>query len=209
MRTHNLTIGTSQEKFDFSGNYVRLESGAASIRFETEENEEFRLNKGEYAKLHNFTYLLIEHDELTEQDIVLEIGNDTSKGSALFSGSVDVNGGALDTPVLSDGYYVSLASIALQTLVTPASNINGIRVLGAGGFSDGAYWRYMAKTIAPTGADDPLALTIAFGAADVTAPLGNFSSTSVLPAVIPPGYGLYLQHGSLQNVRSWINYEVL
>lgn len=115
------------------------------------------------------------------------------------------------TPKLATSFYFLGASVALQTIVAPASNVAGIKVLAAAvvirNITSG---RVMAKTSAPTGVDDAAANTVAYRAA-----LNGYAPNGVIegqtfPILLPPGLGLFAQKTDAEATSGFlVEYEVL
>ena len=113
-------------------------------------------------------------------------------------------------PTLKSTFNVFQTGATLQTIVAPAANTKGVVVLGAW-VSDNtgmvsALTRVMAKTTAPTGANDVAANTLAVSGNAIPSGLVGMG----FPVVLAPGVGLYAQ-GLVGNANAGygVEYEVL
>ena len=114
--------------------------------------------------------------------------------------------GRITPPQLVTPFFYVGIDTALQTIVAPASNTKGVRILGAfaWGFSTGLVSRVMAKASAPVSALDTAALTLAMN--------GSVGGTGSLfnEVVLPPGIGIYAQKEDANGSSGFaLNYEVL
>lgn len=91
MKLHEVIIGLAGERFEFAGNYIYLKSALAPITFRTASNDEVILEQGDSVTLDAFTYLLISHNEVSEQDIVLYTGTNNEINAAKINGSIEVS----------------------------------------------------------------------------------------------------------------------
>lgn len=117
---------------------------------------------------------------------------------------------ALTPPTLgTSGYRRKSASSALGTIVTPASNVNGVVVTGGCTFAGNSDdWRLMYKTSAPSAWNDATAIGI-FDARDGASSL-NPRPLMGCPYIIPAGYGLYEQASAAAATSGCdISYRVL
>lgn len=97
------------------------------------------------------------------------------------------------------------ATAALQTIVTPAANVNGIRLYRGGVVYQNS--RMMVKTSAPTDYMDLAADTLAMGF--VTG--SDYTSSGMAENIlIPAGYGLYCQAvNAVSALAAFARYKVL
>ncbi len=136
----------------------------------------------------------------------IKVGISSGRGGFNIITSTKIISGSLTPDTLNGKYFRESASSFLNTIVTPAANVNGIKVINAGVSGNfKSYSSIMAKTSAPSGTTDLNAHRIlsVFGldAQNVVAQLQR-------PVLIPVGYGLYEQQsGSLIN-QAYINYEL-
>lgn len=86
------------------------------------------------------------------------------------------------------GYWRLSASAALNTIVTPAANINGVKITAYSLYSYNAHVRLIAKTAAPATWDDGIGLFYHY---TDTAAAARVKNGTNLPIIIPPGFGLY------------------
>ena len=106
------------------------------------------------------------------------------------------------------GFFYAGADVALQTIVAPAANTNGVIVTSAGMhvITDNTRARVMAKASAPTSVDDSTALTLCIGGYGLIKP----TLVSSMPCVLPPGVGLYAQKSDANAGATYFcDYEVL
>lgn len=118
--------------------------------------------------------------------------------------SVDDNGVPLTAHSLSSSYFRWSTSSALNTIVTPAANVNGVRVYAGGCGNVDTLSRIMAKATAPTSSTDAAAGTLFMTVArSRTCAVG-------LPLIVPAGLGVYEQAGTSSVIsHAWLEYEVL
>ena len=107
-------------------------------------------------------------------------------------------------------YNVIGAAVGLITIVAPAANVNGIKVLAAWAH-DNQGWgasvtRVMWKATAPTSERNKAAGTLAINSPSGQKGEGGFG----YPLIIPPGNGLYAQSQTANaNAGFGVEYEVL
>ncbi len=111
---------------------------------------------------------------------------------------------------LAEQYFSSLATVALQTIVTPAANVNGVIIHGVGIWVSVAdAGRFMAKNSAPLSWDDTDANTIALATSASVNPYGVNLSKLTETKIIPAGMGVYLQYsGSISTYHAWLEYTI-
>lgn len=124
--------------------------------------------------------------------------------------TTNINGGNLDSHTSGSFYSAKPATTAIQTVETPAANVNGIRINnvtlirgsgdGSGGFS--------SKTSAPSSATDVTARMIMLYSHSASNGLQAFNSGS-FPFIIPAGEGLYFGVSLASCLTGSISYEVL
>lgn len=145
----------------------------------------------------------------TVQTIKVIIGDSRAQ---IFKTSTEINGGNLDPWTLGASKYERYsASTAVNTIVTPAANVNGIELITAlcGSNAATAYnggecrSTLMAKTSAPSGITDTTAHRILFSNNGITDSIRH-------PIIIPAGMGLYevSDHASIKGLVS-VTYNTL
>ena len=102
-------------------------------------------------------------------------------------------------------YFRNSISGVLNTIVTPAANVAGIRLAFALIVNDtgGQPGALLAKSSAPASVGDTSAISI------LVANGGNISSRLAFEVVVPPGLGLYEQAGASGTSTTDVSYEVL
>lgn len=228
MRPYILKIENGKLLDAFVGlgaNYIRLDAASAPITFKDPNgNQQVTLEAGEDVTLNEFKVLHATHDEATTQTITVYIGRDTKKSSSQVTGDIQIIGGSnnlanpptiqeiiapLAHETLSVQYFRSSALTSVVTHVTPAANINGIKIISAyttGWSGANTITRIMAKASAPTITQDTGAHTIAM---TVQVATYNMDSNPINGrCIIPAGLGLYSKSDDTSSVVS-IEYEIL
>ncbi len=125
--------------------------------------------------------------------------------------STQIEGGTL-TPVSigSTAYYRNSSSAALNTIVAPASNTNGIKITSVGLKSNGTGINVMVKESAPTSYSDGRSVIYQ----DRAGSSANYNALSTaivaMPILVPAGVGLYEQCQSSGTPSAvFLSYEVL
>lgn len=224
MRPYIFKVAASTEEQVFFGkaNYARLDpSSTVSVKIKApDNNEEITLDAGDDVILSEFDELRISHDGASDTAFTLYVGLGTKAGSSKVSGNIQPVGGSDNTAnppgvikvpdTLSSSHFYTGISGALITIVTPAANLNGVKIHGCGIFTTGATAsRYMHKTSAPTSTVDTSAGTIATSSGSSVAPIGNDNTTLYETKIIPAGRGVYLQQTGIATLYAWLEYEVL
>lgn len=232
MRPYLLKIAAgAEEPVTFGGpvNYIRLyPTASVNVKIRTEDTGlEYTLRPGEDADLKAFDNLLVSHDGAGEEVFTLYVGKDERVGGAEISGNVTLIGGPVDeiknpvnvqsiadplTPqALFSSYYVVLAASTLVTILSPAANINGVRIDYAYllmSSSLGNSCRLTCKSSAPIIYDDQNAATILIGTLNSTS--GHVANGErQVPFLVPAGMGIYVQASDVPIVRVSLSYEVL
>lgn len=151
----------------------------------------------------NGFYITNLHSAAQTIDIDLQFGEIVDNSIA---GTVAVSSLAEPGPITLSGtaYRRGSSSAALNTIVTPAANINGVKItaLTLSKVVAGEM-RCMIKQSAPASYDDGIGIAFDIGTGD----LDNLVS---LPLLVPAGWGLYEQASSAANGSTIdIAYEVL
>lgn len=116
--------------------------------------------------------------------------------------------GVAPHPLGSGAYWRQSASAALNTIVTPAANVAGVRIDALTLYAGGVYVRLMAKASAPSAWNDGAARTIALASASGSALVT--SAHVALPLLVPAGLGVYEQaSGGGGTSNTALAYEVL
>jgi len=106
-------------------------------------------------------------------------------------------------------YFRESSSSALNTILAPASNTNGVLITAVWAWAWGTSLRIMAKASAPTAWNDPAAIPlVTVSAASSTAPAESGGSIAV-PIIVPAGLGLYEQAAGIYWGAVSMAYEVL
>jgi len=120
--------------------------------------------------------------------------------------SSTITGGKLDPNTLSSSYWNSNILSSVITILSPASNVNGVIVLSSWlSFVGFGQARIMAKTSAPTGVNDTSANTLCHLSAASTL-LENASNTE--PTFLPAGYGIYANKNTTNAGEFVVEYEI-
>ncbi len=221
MKPESLLIGVNQqEKYDVSGNYIRLSSASVPITFKTVNGDNVTLEQGGAARVSSFNYLLISHSDAAIQDIKFYIGDKNEIiTEQKFSGISEIVGGANNLsnppnvksvinpliPNTAQTMFNAVAGNVLVTLVAPASNINGVRIDAINIFRLlGSDTNVLIKTSAPTAYNDINASIIykIYNGSILVIDKANF------PLIIKAGYGLYVM-GNTQTTDISILGEIL
>ena len=122
--------------------------------------------------------------------------------------TTSINGGTLDPSTLSThyGYHVGTA---LQTIVTPAANVNGVRVdsITKSYLQSYGTLSVMTKTSAPADYKDITARHLFSWYSNAVD--GNLVDKADFPLIIPAGEGLYTVSDIINNGTVLIEYEIL
>lgn len=150
----------------------------------------------------------VEIESATAQTIDVIIGDGEFGANKT---STTITGGRLDAALLRTTEYKRTSiSTALNTVVTPAANTNGIIITSALAGVAGGETRIMAKTSAPASLEDGVLIYAHYSSSSGTYYQEIVSPVVTLPIQIPAGFGLYEQSSSAI-ITSYvqISYEVL
>ena len=101
---------------------------------------------------------------------------------------------------------------ALITVVAPASNTKGVRVMAAGVWinTNTHTARVMWKSSSPASALDAAAGTLAVSAGFTGGPLRALMQSVALPCLLPPGIGIYAQSNGVDAAQGYfVDHEVI
>jgi len=212
MKDYSFALGANERQaIHAAPRFLRVKSATGAIKIEARGGIELTLSEGD-----SFTVpvpladLSVTDASGASNSVTLTLGDGRAESNAV-SGSVTVTSGSIainNTPTIqgvtdpvtisptavpssASAYYRRGASSALQVVVTPAANVNGI-VIYALGASTYGFNRWMAKASAPTSIDDAAAWTLlraGIGANTAYWPVSEVP----LPLQLPAGLGLYAQ----------------
>jgi hypothetical protein len=191
---------------NYAGNLIRYHAGTPDVLIELDADRIFPLSKGDQVEGLQPAYDRFKvtnmSGALASVDLLVGFAQRYVPGPERGAGG----GGAAATPVLASTYFRQSSVNTLATIVTPAANVNGVRILFwfAQHAAGGASQRIMAKSSAPSAWNDAAANTVGFcynGASCLGA---------AMPIDIPAGLGLYEQSSNGANVSTAIvEYAVL
>lgn len=154
---------------------------------------------------------LVEIYSATAQTVKVAISKGGSGGFNISS--TVLTGGVIDevkpTILGETSYNRYSASSAMNTIVTPAANINGIRLTSVTLYNAvSAFSSLLFKTSAPTGFND--GNVIGYSYAYEAGGVQRSHILTVMPVVIPAGYGLYEGSNSASNITAVsLTYDLL
>lgn len=210
-------------------NYIRLESASAPINIkDAGSSQEVDLISGEDSNLHPFNELHISHSEATEQSITILVGRDTKKSSSKVSGSMQPVGGSdnlanpptvkIDSAVnvasapaveVGDLEYYRQSDLAIQVneIVSPAANINGVRVISCFIRGQQQFVRLHYKEITPVDYLD--GLSVFWGGTEELVGFKYHDIAVSMPVLVPAGFGLYESNSVADSMKINVNYKIL
>ncbi len=226
----DLSVARNLEELTFSCNQIRVSSNSANalakIRFNQTQNKPIDIFNGRRFTNWPTRKIFIDNDAQAGAELTIEywtaVGDTQIEDDALVAqivGLVKIDDadpvniefpvdpqiqGITDPPTpptMVSQYFFELVNNNLQTIVPPATNVNGIKVLLASAASS-ASMRFMAKSSAPSSYTDTAAHTLMMVVGGTT---GNLERVIIIPA----GLGIYVQQNA--NANSWValEYEVL
>jgi len=211
------------EKVAAAGDYVHVKTAnmAFHLVFEDENYGKIEVTQGDQVRLKgDISGFRIENKDLANPlNVELIVGFGAFRAGQLV-GSIDsintivnpvtVNAHDVNNIVnplkpntLVSKYYDNTASLALQTIVAPAANINGIRIDLASITIYNGDTALLAKASAPLSSTDAFAYHILYAVS------GTWITTNLPnPIIIPAGLGLYVKPSNGSQNAS-VCYEVL
>jgi hypothetical protein len=209
MNTYLLTFTAGETKTLPGGNFLRLLSTTAGVDVEFYKNSVITeaakdVSQGERfwpgfdpIDQYDLRFTKCRIISATAQTIKVGISMGESTSDSV-TGTVNVGGIAdpLTPDTVVSSYFRNTISSSLNTIVAPASNVNGIKVLFAAAHADYCVCRVMAKSSAPTSPNDVAAVGLAFvSTARTSAPeAGRYHLSK--PVILPPLTGLFEQSNS-------------
>lgn len=240
MKTYSLTFTAGESKQLPSGVHLELITSTDSVdityrKNQTDLNEKAtnvsagyfftmpRISRPVYDEEHKIvtgfrdefdTFDLVEIYSATAQTVVIGItqgdGGSRSTATNLTGGTIDLISAITPQSIANTAYVRSSATSAINTVVTPAANTNGVLITSVGFNSVSEHIRVMTKSATPSTWDDGVMIAYM----DVSASSSNYGSIGVgeftMPIIIPAGLGVYEAASSGSNsTRTMIAYEVL
>jgi len=219
MKTFNYTFNAGETKQYPSGKFFILITAGDDVNVTYKRNNgeidesAVGVQSGYYVELDD-GFDLVEVYSATAQTVKIAISKSGSGGFNISS--TVLTGGVIDTiknvtPVTltTHARSVSYVGTTLQTIVTPASNINGIRIdnLGFILLNIAGVANIISKSSAPINYSDANANILA--TCNVTGTYAGMVDKINTPIILPVGVGLYMM-ANIDNVATaHIDYEIL
>jgi hypothetical protein len=191
-----ISLATALDNFELNvaGNVIycdKLSTGSADIRFSSTSNDPLPVGANFGLEQMDFKRLYITCAAQAGKYLNLWFGSDVHiippNQDINNIGTVSLISAITPRSLGTSTYYRSSASAALNTILAPASNVNGVVIVSAALHGAADAIRMMAKSSAPSSFSDTSAMEIA---TRMSTAVGGFVS---MPLLVQAGLGLYEQ----------------
>lgn len=219
MQTYEYTFSAGETKVFPSGQFFILIDASSGVDVDYFKNNT-NINESASGVTSGYFYRnengfdTVQVTSATGQTVKLAISKAGDGGYNIASQII--SGGTVDlineiTPQTSGitSYHRLNTSDALNTIVTPASNTNGILVTAISTYSDTCFVRVMFNTTSPTGYLDGVNIGPQVYTPS-TDSVNRYFAQCAMPIIVPAGYGLYERSNSNTNTSGAdVTYTVL